>query len=228
MAKTAAEREAERAAEQAAENAQQSTELDEEQPTEPIVGAKTKSKRCESTLPDDDAEELLQAFLAKNSMDLEDLSPGEIATLQCTVDILYRAYLAGVQATDDLTKTLREQNAVIAHLQSTVEQGARARSETLAIVVAESSRQRSTKLFDPPIFTGTDELDFDNWLSKIHTKLSANYDHFPTEDLAMGYVESRVGGMASKYLAPGLRPKRKLKSATQPIGWAKKINRGCT
>jgi hypothetical protein len=49
-------------------------------------------------------------------MELEDLSPGEIATLQRTVNILYRTYLVGIQATNNLTKTLKEKNAVIAYL----------------------------------------------------------------------------------------------------------------
>jgi hypothetical protein len=66
--------------------------------------------------------------------------------------------------------------------------------------------QKSTKLPDPPIFTGSTDLGIDDWLSKMKSKLKANSDHYPTPDLQMGYVENRVGGTAIKHLAPRLRP----------------------
>jgi hypothetical protein len=70
---------------------------------------------------------------------------------------------------------------------------------------------KSTKLPHPPVFIGTLDPPFEDWLSKIRSKLKANHDHYPTEDLRMGYVENRVGGTAIKHLAPRLRA-----SATNP------------
>src|ERR1700693_3511898 len=64
---------------------------------------------------------------------------------------------------------------------------------------------KSTKLLHPPVFTGTLDPPFEDWLSKIRSKLKANHDHYPTEDLRMGYVENRVGSTAIKHLAPRLR-----------------------
>lgn len=46
----------------------------------------------------------------------------------------------------------------------------------------------------------------------MRNKLNANRDHFPTDDLRMAYIESRVGGSASKHLQPRLRS-----SSTNPF-----------
>lgn len=35
--------------------------------------------------------------------------------------------------------------------------------------------------------------------------MKANKDHFPTEDLKIAYIESRVGGAAAKHIAPRMR-----------------------
>jgi hypothetical protein len=69
----------------------------------------------------------------------------------------------------------------------------------------QTTAQKSTKLPDPPIFTGDSDPAIDDWLSKMRSKLKANSDHYPTPDLQMGYVENRVGGTAIKHLAPRLR-----------------------
>jgi hypothetical protein len=69
----------------------------------------------------------------------------------------------------------------------------------------QTTAQKSTKLPDPPIFTGDSDPAIDDWLSKMRSKLRANSDHYPTSDLEMGYVENRVGGTATKHLAPRLR-----------------------
>jgi hypothetical protein len=61
---------------------------------------------------------------------------------------------------------------------------------------------KSTKLLHPPVFIGTSDLLFEDWLSKIRSKLKANYNYYPTEDLRIGYIENRVGSTAIKYLAP--------------------------
>lgn len=68
-----------------------------------------------------------------------------------------------------------------------------------------SHDKKSTKLPDPPVLTDGKEPVFDEWLSKMRNKLYANRDHFPTDDLRMAYIESRVGGPASKHLQPRLR-----------------------
>ena len=64
---------------------------------------------------------------------------------------------------------------------------------------------KSAKIPDPLVFTSAEGDDIDNWLSKMRSKLTANADHYNTEALKMSYVENRVGGTASKHLAPRLR-----------------------
>jgi hypothetical protein len=64
---------------------------------------------------------------------------------------------------------------------------------------------KSTKLLYLPVFIRTLDLLFEDWLSKIRSKLKANYNYYPTEDLRIGYIENQVGSTAIKYLAPRLR-----------------------
>jgi hypothetical protein len=61
---------------------------------------------------------------------------------------------------------------------------------------------KSTKLLYPPVFIRTLDLLFEDWLLKIRSKLKANYNYYPTEDLRIEYIENRVGSTAIKYLAP--------------------------
>ena len=71
-----------------------------------------------------------------------------------------------------------------------------------------STQQRpvkSTKLPDPPIFEGKDGQSFDDWITKIRTKLDTNSDHYNTELLRMGYIQGLVGDKAMKHLATRLR-----------------------
>jgi hypothetical protein len=54
------------------------------------------------------------------------------------------------------------------------------------------SRQKSTKIPDPPILTDGSEPAYNDWSIKMKMKLEANLDHFPTLALQMGYVQSRL------------------------------------
>jgi hypothetical protein len=83
---------------------------------------------------------------------------------------------------------------------------------------ATSTTSKSTKLLYPPVFTRTLDSLFEDWLSKIWSKLKANYNYYPTEDLRIGYIENRVGSTAIKYLAPRLRA-----STTNPYKTSDKI-----
>jgi hypothetical protein len=82
------------------------------------------------------------------------------------------------------------------------------RTTTMSREVSPSvtAARKSTKLPDPPIFTGNSDPAIDDWLSKMKGKLKANSDHYPIPDLQKGYIENRVGGAAIKHLAPRLRP----------------------
>ena len=68
------------------------------------------------------------------------------------------------------------------------------------------SKNKSTKLPDPPILTDRKEPAYDDWLAKMQSKLEANQDHFPTQALQIGYIQSRVVGTAALHINPRLRP----------------------
>jgi Zinc knuckle len=68
-----------------------------------------------------------------------------------------------------------------------------------------NSSPKSTKLPDPPVFSGDGTQDFEDWLDKMRTKLEVNADHYPTATTQKAYVVSRVNGVANRHLAPRLR-----------------------
>lgn len=69
-----------------------------------------------------------------------------------------------------------------------------------------SIKTKSTKLPDPPILTDGKEPTYDDWIAKMQSKLEANQDHFPTQALKIGYVQSRVASTAALHINPRLRP----------------------
>ena len=95
-----------------------------------------------------------------------------------------------------LQEEIRDKNVVIRHLETTPRRQSSPAPEVRA--------SKSTKLPDPPLFEGPSQ-DVDNWLSRMRNKLKANKDHFPTEELKIAYIESRVSGAAAKHIAPRMR-----------------------
>jgi hypothetical protein len=95
-----------------------------------------------------------------------------------------------------LQKEIKDKDVIIRHLETAL-----SRQNTPA---PEGRTSKSTKLPDPPRFEGSSQ-DVDNWLSRMRNKLKANKDHFPTEELKIAYIESRVSGAAAKHIAPRMR-----------------------
>ena len=60
-------------------------------------------------------------------------------------------------------------------------------------------KDKSSKVPDPPVFLGTNEPEWDDWLSQMDNKLLVNGDWYPTSDAAVTYVLSRLGGKAMKH-----------------------------
>ncbi|OAF60568.1 hypothetical protein VC83_03291 [Pseudogymnoascus destructans] len=69
-----------------------------------------------------------------------------------------------------------------------------------------SHSRLSARIPNPPILTDGIEPAFEDWVMKIRLKLEANIDHFPTQTLQMSYIQSRLGGLAVRYVNPRLRP----------------------
>ena len=59
----------------------------------------------------------------------------------------------------------------------------------------------SPRLPDPPIFTGTNSVPFDDWKMRIQDKLTHNGDHFLTDAFKIAYVVARLGGEASHHVS---------------------------
>ena len=59
----------------------------------------------------------------------------------------------------------------------------------------------STKLPDPPVFTGNGHVLFDDWKMRIQDKLTHNGDHYPTESFKIAYIITRLGGDASGHVS---------------------------
>jgi hypothetical protein len=68
-----------------------------------------------------------------------------------------------------------------------------------------SDSKKSTKLADPEPLSDGVEPTFDQWISRIKNKLSANADHYPTESLKIAYIENRTKGDAARHLEPRMR-----------------------
>jgi hypothetical protein len=78
--------------------------------------------------------------------------------------------------------------------------------------------EKSVKLPNPPVLTDGKDPEFEDWESRIRSKLKANEDHYNTEALRIAYVENRVGGKAAKHLRPRLRV-----SAVHPYSTAEEM-----
>jgi len=100
----------------------------------------------------------------------------------------------------DDKKTHEKQAAVIEYLQQQAREGTPNSQVSTTI-----SKNKSTKLLDPPILTDGKEPAYDDWLAKMQSKLEANQDHFPTQALQIGYIQSRIAGTAALHINPRLR-----------------------
>jgi hypothetical protein len=86
------------------------------------------------------------------------------------------------------------------------QQNTRASREETPVSQISTGKMKSTKLPDPPILTDGKEPSYDDWVAKMQSKLEANHDHFPTQALQIGYIQSRVAGIAALHINPRLRP----------------------
>jgi hypothetical protein len=97
----------------------------------------------------------------------------------------------------------RESKAKVTQLEATVEglmaRQLRQRSET------PQEGRRIIRLPDPPMFSGQlAETSFDDWLVQIKNKIRGNADQYPSEELKIIYIASRLEGNALLLVTPRL------------------------
>ena len=76
---------------------------------------------------------------------------------------------------------------------------------TVSREVSATPTEKSVKIPNPPVLTNGKDPEFEDWESRIRSKLKANADHYNTDALRIAYVENRTGGKAAKHLRPRLR-----------------------
>lgn len=106
-----------------------------------------------------------------------------------------------------LNAVIRYQIKQIEKLQKKPAEDSSSSSTPLLIIErAESNKANKTiKLSDPPIFIDNKDLNIDDWLSMMRSKLKVNADDYSIESLRKAYVETRVEGDASRHIASRLR-----------------------
>jgi len=141
--------------------------------------------------------ELYNQVLAKSKeMDIQiQTQDAQILELQDGIEQLQ-------EVIQDDKKTHEKQAAVIEYLQQQAREG----TPNSQVSTTIARQNKSTKLPDPPILTDGKEPAYDDWIAKMQSKLEANQDHFPTQALQIGYIQSRVAGTAALHINPRLRP----------------------
>lgn len=139
-----------------------------------------------------DYEELADSYNNQQEK-IEELTDG-VSQLQEEVTILTDRVQVGKES-------VRQKQSIITYLE---QRGVR--EGTPGSSVSYTQVNKSIKFPDPPVFTDGTDPQFEDWLLKTRTKLENNADHFSTEKMQMGYVQSRVGGIALKHLAARFRP----------------------
>lgn len=108
---------------------------------------------------------------------------------------------------DDDIRGLQEENNDLSTYIHRLELRERAKSESPGAATAAlptAKAVKSMKLPDPPVFGGNkdDQLSFDDWMTRLNNKLTANADHFDTELLKISYIVGRTTDKAAKHLRP--------------------------
>ena len=73
--------------------------------------------------------------------------------------------------------------------------------EALRPKSSKQATRLSTKLPDPPVFSGTnDHVQFDDWKLRIQDKLTYNGDHYPSDSFKVAYITTRLSGEARSFI----------------------------
>ena len=63
----------------------------------------------------------------------------------------------------------------------------------------------SIKLPNPPVFTSTNHISFDDWKLRVKDKLRFNANHYPSDAFQVAYIVTRLGGEAVQHTLPRRR-----------------------
>lgn len=117
-----------------------------------------------------------------------------------------------------------EANAAIADLIISRHQKTGSTAPQGSSTKAGPDQKRSAKYIDPPEWHNDPKVDlitFPVWLRRLTNKLTANADHWDTEELALGYVEGKLGGKIADSLAPYLEEQHpdRITTVKQLLAW---------
>jgi hypothetical protein len=105
----------------------------------------------------------------------------------------------------DHEKALRDKDVVITYLQEQLRGGS---AGTMGSSDSSASRsKRTAKLPDPPALSDGETPKYEDWAIQMKHKMKANADHYPTDELRMGYVLNRCEGAALAHIRPRLSEK---------------------
>ena len=105
----------------------------------------------------------------------------------------------------DLTTNLRSQlRDLEAHYDEGQEEITRLRAQQRAqsaTTINSEGQKKSTKMRDPPVFTGEDdgEVKYEDWELAINDRLQTNYDHYPTDSSKVIFMCTSLGGDALQH-----------------------------
>ena len=87
-----------------------------------------------------------------------------------------------------------------------------ARAPSLATNTDENRNKKLTpKMRDPPVFTGQDEVKYEDWEIQIQDRFQVNHDHYPTDAAKIVFMCNSTGGEALGHIRT-----RREKGATDP------------
>jgi hypothetical protein len=130
---------------------------------------------------------------------------GEVVELmQSLRDINYRHQELKDRFKEKTTEALKQEALIEGLLARQSRQSTPSNNTSDAI----ASGKRSTKLPDPPKFSGKLEsgTTFEDWLVQVKNKLRGNQDHYTTEDIRVIYVAGLLQGDALALVTPRLDP----------------------
>lgn len=108
---------------------------------------------------------------------------------------------ADARAANEEARIARAETAALERLyQQAIERAADNREAS----VISSQASRSLKFPDPPTFDKGSPQEYKAWERQLKNKLTHNHDHFASEEARVGYMATKITGVAGSFMEPHL------------------------